>query len=53
MSELITILNDATDEEIEKALQLLNPSGKTAGEEVDEALEQFIKLGVMPEESKS
>jgi len=52
MSDLVDILNNATDEEVEKALKLLNPSGKTAGEEVSEALEQLIKLGIMPEESE-
>ena len=46
--DIVDILNDATDEEVDQALKTLNPSGKTAKEEVEEAMAIFIKMGIMP-----
>ena len=46
------ILDDATDEEISAAMDQLNPSGRTAGEEVEYALKQFQAMGIMPEDGE-
>lgn len=39
-------LDNLTDEELNRAAKILNPSGKTAGEEVDEALKRFTEMGL-------
>jgi hypothetical protein len=44
------ILDTISDEEIENALKILNPSGKSAGEEVEEALKRFQEMGLMPKD---
>lgn len=43
----VDALDDLTDEEIDRASKILNPSGKSAGEEVEEALEKIQKHGVV------
>ena len=43
------ILDNATDQEIEDALEKLNPfPGMTAGEAVQDALERFQAMGIIP-----
>jgi hypothetical protein len=42
------ILDDVSDEDIERANKILNPSGMSAGEEVEYALKQFQAMGLIP-----
>ena len=47
------ILDNATDEEINDALEKLNPfPGMTAGEAVADALERFQDMGIMPKDGE-
>jgi len=47
------ILDNATDEEIEEALEKLNPfPGMTAGEAVEAELKMFKEMGLMPQDEE-